>query len=319
MKQRLKRLLIADAKGLRITQPLVTHMIREGDNAALVPDTIGMRKILRMLTQQRKSSERHGAFHSSQLYQCPRSQIFGYLGVPGKDAAISPELRNIFNDGTWRHIRWQITLLNAGIITHVEVPVIVPGYRFAGSIDGTNEDELWGLELKGTSQFQVVKQYGALPSHVKQVHGYLTARPDLEKFIVLYEDKSTNQWHEVHIERDPKIVRQIERILNALNEAIDNKQLPEVLNECEYGEGAYKGCPFSYLCKQVQYAEAEVAAKCSDQDEVKVELGLTRNSHRRRADTNGANAAARGHSNGATKVVRTRRGTLKLSTGVTRS
>ena len=47
--------------------------------------------------------------------------MFQYIGVPVMSRGDS-RLHSIFIDGTWRHIRWQMMLLEAGILTDIEVP-----------------------------------------------------------------------------------------------------------------------------------------------------------------------------------------------------
>lgn len=275
--KQLKKLINATNNGWRVTTPLYQWLSSQGDNSATVPPH--MLSVLKKLTATRTVS-RSGSFHPSQLHHCEREQVFGFLNVPVKAKVLTPETQNLFNDGTWRHIRWQLMLLQAGIVTDVEVPVRVPGYRLTGSMDAINDAEHWMLELKGTSQFQQVALYGAMPQHIRQVHGYLCGRPDLQEVVILYEDKSTNHWHEVIVPRRRTLIKEVEGILSELNEAIDHKKLPPVLPECQRGEGQYRTCPFAYACKQVSYAEAEAAAGCADHEEVYVKLGINRrNTH----------------------------------------
>lgn len=190
---------------------------------------------------------RAGAFHPSQLYQCPRSQVFGYHDAP-KIVSFDPTLQNLFNDGHFRHLRWQIMLLESGILTDVEVPIYVPELRLEGSIDGVNAKEGWMFELKGTSQFKSIQTRGALEQHKKQVNAYLLAS-GLNEAVIVYECKSTQQWLEVTIEKDPKVIAEITEILAGLNDAIDNDYLPPRLEECENQTGVtYNSCSFAEVC-----------------------------------------------------------------------
>lgn len=310
--QRLKRALKAHKLELRITPPLYTWLSEQGDNSSLVDMKTGL--MLMKLAKKRKYDARHHAFHSSALTGCQRAQVFGYLGLPPKSRKLQPEQINMFNDGTWRHMRWQVTLLMAGIVTGIEVPVATPARRFAGSIDAVNDIERWMLELKGTSMFAQVRQYGALPHHIRQVHGYLFARDDLEDAVIVYEDKQTNAWHEIIVPRDPKIMKQIGNILDELNEAVDTETLPDILDECQYGEGAYLQCPYAYACKQVQYPEAQAAAqRCSTSEQTVTFLKLKpRNSHRRRPPDDGDSSAFGSNGSGITKTVATPTGAIRV-------
>ena len=313
----LKKQLKADIHGWRITPPLYKWLQSQGDNATLVGPK--HQKLLLSLASKRLHNSRAGAFHPSQLYRCEREQVFGFLGVPQKTRSITPETLNIFNDGTWRHIRWQVTFMMSGILTAVEVPVMIPGVRMTGSIDGVHDPDHWMIEIKGTSQFQQVVMYGALPQHIKQVHGYLFGRPDLDEAVIFYEDKATNHWHEVTVPRNRTLIRQVEGILSELNQAIDNRTLPSILPECQRGEGQYRTCPYAYACKQVGYSEAEAAQGFKDSEGVVTGLKLKkRNTHSagahpdRSTDQDGVIGAR------DAILVRTKGGTVRVRRGAAR-
>lgn len=204
------------------------------------------------------SHDRSGVFHPSQLYQCQRRQLFEYLGMD-KKVEYNPTLQNLFNDGHFRHLRWQIMLLNAGILSDIEVSVQIPELRLAGSMDGVNDQEEWVFELKGTSQFRTVQDRGAFPEHVKQVHAYLLAS-GFEKAVIVYEDKLSQQWSEIEVTRDQGIIDEIVGILKSLNLALDTGKLPEVLDDCQNQTGAkFRRCPYSDKCLGVKDIE-EVAS-----------------------------------------------------------
>lgn len=209
-----------------------------------------------------KPRDRSNAFSSSTRGSCHRAQMFQYLGVPSA-GEIDPGLHAIFIDGTWRHLRWQMLLLEAGILTDIEVPFYNEEYRLKGSLDGTNEEEGWGFELKGTSNSSVVS--GAAPPfpyHELQIHTYFVGRPDLQKFVLLYEDKRYQSWREVIVERDPKIMRAVHDELEYLNACVDDRVLPPVLTECKAGQGqTFRKCSFRDICRECDYESAEATAQ----------------------------------------------------------
>jgi hypothetical protein len=190
---------------------------------------------------------RAGAFHPSQLYSCERAQVYAYHDAPAAKQ-YDPTLQNLFNDGHFRHLRWQIMLMEAGILTDIEVPASVPELRLSGSIDGVNSDERWLFELKGTSQFRTIQSRGVMPAHIQQIHAYLLAAK-YDEAIVVYECKSTQQWAELVVKRDPTITAEILNILEELNRAIEEETLPERLPECEVKSGpAFASCPYASIC-----------------------------------------------------------------------
>ena len=183
-----------------------------------------------------------------------------------------------------------------------------------------NAPDWWGLELKGTSEFERVLLHGAFPEHVRQVHGYALGEPRIKQFVILYEDKSTNRWHECIVPIRPTILKEIGGILHDLNKAIDKRILPKVLNECNRGEGQYKRCPYAFLCKQVNYSQAQAASGCANQEQVVVTLGLKRrNTHDVKPTGTGVRSPANVQSGGGAAVsIRTPSGTLRVRRGAAR-
>lgn len=215
------------------------------NNGIKIHDEDVLRRVTEILSPS--DGDRSGSFHPSQLYKCPRAQVFEYLNAPARKE-YNPTLQNLFNDGHFRHLRWQIMLLNAGILTDIEVPVAMEKYRLTGSMDGMNRNDGWMFELKGTSQYKSISQKGAMSAHIKQVNAYLMAS-GLEKAIIVYECKSTQEWTEIEIEKDDKIVSELTEILESLNGAIETGVLPEVKDACQNQEGyEYNNCPYSDIC-----------------------------------------------------------------------
>jgi hypothetical protein len=159
-----------------------------------------------------------------------------------------PVLSNIFLDGTWRHIRWQMMGMTAGWFTAIEVKTTVPELRLGVSADAMNTDERWGFELKGTSQLASVIRNGVPEKHLLQVHTMMLAF-GMDRWVYMAEDKSRQEIHEVVIDADPKMLDRVERELHVLNECVTKRELPEVLPSCRGGDGRlFNGCPFRGVC-----------------------------------------------------------------------
>lgn len=198
--------------------------------------------------------DRSGVFHPSQLYQCKRAQVFDFAGLDAQ-RSYNPTLQNLFNDGHFRHLRWQIMLLEAGLLTDIEIPISLSDKRLGGSIDGVNSNEGWLFELKGTSQFGAITAKGPMPEHIKQVHAYMLAS-GYDLALIVYEDKISQQWSEHEVRRDPKIIGEIEAILGELNEAIDHGVMPEVYDDCANQTGArWSNCRHRDTCAKVKHYE----------------------------------------------------------------
>jgi hypothetical protein len=239
--------LIRNAKrtNLLVTPRLDKFLIQHGANAFIWSDETfaAMKKALIESTNQDRSAR----FGASSRGTCERAQVFGFLGgqlgwspTHGADSV----LQQIFLDGQFRHLRWQMTLLQAGIITQVEYKFSLPAYR----LDGANIPGLWGFELKGTGQFPQACN-APFESHLLQVHTYFLGCPELELFSLVYEDKHRNEWKEYVIERDQDTLDEVQYELDSLNASIETQELPDVLPVCKGGDSAtFKKCPYSNHC-----------------------------------------------------------------------
>lgn len=225
-------------------------------NSNLVVSEEHAKTLTEIVTAQPR--DRSKGFSSSSRGTCLRAQMFQYIGVPTMGRGDS-RLHSIFIDGTWRHIRWQMMLLEAGILTDIEVPFHNETYRLRGSLDGTNEDEGWGWELKGTSNSSVVSgSADPFHNHLLQIHTYFVGRPDIERFVLLYEDKKFQSYREIVVERTPELVKEVREELEYLNECADDQTLPPVLSDCQRAQGrTFRECAYRDICRECDYEGAE--------------------------------------------------------------
>jgi hypothetical protein len=235
-----------------ITPKLNEWLMVHGDEA--IPPEIMEILIPLMTTPPR---ERSKSFSSSSAGFCHRRQVLGYLGIQ-TIGAIDPQLQNIFNDGKWRHLRWQAMLLQAGLLDDVEFPLVWKKMRSRGTMDGhgvVGDDhprndwrgKEYGFELKGVSAWQfprLKKDDEIKEDHLNQVNRYFLMS-GLDLFIILYEDKSTQAWWEWVIEPDEQIMEEQREELEILNQSVDDKVLPPVLPSCRARTGPqFKECPY---------------------------------------------------------------------------
>src|SRR5690606_6649176 len=81
--------------------------------------------------------------------------------------------------------------------------------------------------------------------HRRQVHKYMLMS-GLPLFVIVYEDKSTQQWTEWVVEPDPQLLEETRGELERLNAAVDNRRLPEMLEGCKLQRGkVWQDCPLS--------------------------------------------------------------------------
>jgi hypothetical protein len=221
------------------------------------PEGVGVQtpeeaELLLRLLMTPKEGSRSGAFHPSGLTRCKREQMFSFQGVPTPGHSHGSQLQNIFNDGTWRHVRWQLMLMKIDILHEVEVKVEMPQYRLTGSMDGqgTGDDgEEFFFELKGTSRaLSAFEMEGPSSEHRIQVNAYLLAS-GLPEAVMVYENKSNQDWIELSVTPDSESVAFITETLEELNDHVDTGSLPAILPGCrsQHGEQWTK-CPYRESC-----------------------------------------------------------------------
>lgn len=190
--------------------------------------------------------DRTKSWAASGAGKCLRQRQFAFLGMPGK----RPDYHslNIFLNGTWVHIRHQVVGLTAGYLRDAEVPLEHEGANLRGTADAVDDTGAL-VEYKSINQngFMQVRQFGVKADHKLQVHSYMLAG-DFQGARVVYENKNTNDLMEFYVERDERLIADIQDDLENLNLATENKYLLPMLEECTKKEGQYRWCPFASQC-----------------------------------------------------------------------
>lgn len=250
--------LMAGNQRLIVLPRYLRWLSRHGEDPLLPNDGregIGAMILTQMLEKPR---DRTQSFSASSAGACQRAQVFGFYGAEGESPG--PQLRAIFNDGKWRHLRWQALLLQAGILSDIEVPLFWRRKLQRGTMDGQGivpDDHHvtewrgleFGFELKGVNAFQydALTKSGPKEEHLNQVARYFLLS-GLTLFSIVYENKSTQAVHEWVISRDdPGMAERIEAQraeVESLKAYADDESLPPQLPECAMGKGAWKSCQY---------------------------------------------------------------------------
>ncbi|AKL88374.1 hypothetical protein BH789_gp093 [Gordonia phage GMA6] len=233
-----------------VTRPITDWLLTHGDDA-FSPEVVTY--IADQLQTQPRV--RTGSFSGAAAGMCLRRQELAFAGVPGEP--IDPQLRNIFNDGKWRHLRWQAMLLETGIITDPEYLVQWPKFLSRGSLDARGEVPMdhhkptwrgkeFGFELKGVSTFQYgeLKKNGPMDKHMRQIHHYFVLG-NFDLFSIVYEDKTTQDWIEWVVEPDRKLLIEAENDMRELAKAVKSRKLHGMQPACIKRKGIeFNDCPF---------------------------------------------------------------------------
>lgn len=192
------------------------------------------------------AADRANRWGASSRGKCLRKQVFTFLGMPG-GRILEPETANLFNDGKWRHLRWQMMLVQSGAATHAEWPVAKPSLRIKCSIDAVNADEQYLIELKGDRNMARLLSEGVPEDHNLQMHTMMLAT-GWDEFVYVMEDKASNDWREFLIRKDPAILARVRDELEILNEHVERRVLPSILPACASKEGPYRTCDYAAQC-----------------------------------------------------------------------
>lgn len=239
-----------------VSGPYREWLGKHGDEA--FPDWVVDRIAEQLRTKPR---ERKASFSASSGGQCMRRRELAFLGVPTNlRQAPSPTLLNIFQDGKWRHLRWQASCLAAGIFTDIEFPLSWPNLRHRGTVDGVGvvpethpfpewRGKTFGVELKGMNRWYY-DRYVRLRDAQKEEHQgqvaeyFLSSGWDL--FVYLYEDKATGNWKEWVVGPDLEKLRDARYELELMNNDINTGKLRPMLPSCNIRKGtAWDGCPYA--------------------------------------------------------------------------
>lgn len=212
------------------------------------------------LEAQGKPRNRKGTISASSLGSCRRRQQFTFIGMP--ELPPSPKTAQIFQTGTFMHIRWQMAGLTEGWLTAAEVPVGNNDYGLSGTQDGiAYDDSVVELKSANSNSFNRVNTFGPLGGHPFQVGTYVLTT-GAEQGVLIYENKDTQEFKEFVLTRDELPLDEIEIINEKLWERTVTKELFEPLDECEAGVGyKFAGCPFRTECLKIRtWEEAEEMA-----------------------------------------------------------
>lgn len=200
-----------------------------------------------------KQRDRRYTWSASGAGRCKRRQEFAFLGMPTVDR-YDPQLRRIFLNGTWVHLRNQAVLMEAGILDNIEVTHKKKSMRARCTMDGIGvaltsryKGADFGYELKSANDFSYQNQLikGPLETTLRQVD-FQFMLTGLDLFVIFHENKNNQDIHEWVIVRDEDRVEAAREEVKELNFAVDRPRLHSRLPECQkkLRSGEFYKCPF---------------------------------------------------------------------------
>lgn len=200
-----------------------------------------------------------GRLSPSTICGCERQAAFKFLGVKARKR-IDPELELRFDDGNWRHHRWEATFKDMEAVLgkkkfevlSIEARVMVPELYVAGALDAKVliHRKPWVIDIKGINRrgFEYVYQRQApIEDHPKQLCCYCVAE-DVPRGMLLYDNKDDNRTMVFAIEHNPVIWNEVQEWCQRVVRKLERKKLPPKHPACDRGTFHFDRCPFAWVC-----------------------------------------------------------------------
>jgi len=242
----LKRLLANRANSHLLLTPLVDRYLLTNELGDFTDDELDLARSLIAKWREARSIEYHSPSSAS---ACLRQQMLTYWGYKGEQVD-DPFLKSIFDDGNWRHLRWHMIFKRmdrANLLTVVaqESRIVYRPWMLGGTpddvVDIPRPDGLVRavIDIKGAndSKFKWVQQTNRpVDGHEWQLHAYMMAL-HIGLGIIWYENKNTQEYHEVVVRRDRNVIAELARRSAILRKARKTDILPTHDPRCSMATG----------------------------------------------------------------------------------
>jgi hypothetical protein len=200
-----------------------------------------------------------GRLSPSSLCGCERQAALRFLGVRGR-RRLDPDTQLIFDDGNWRHHRWQSMFLDMeqvlGIerfqVLSIEEQVRIPGVYISGSLDITVliDGDTWVIDFKGINDYgftRVTSMDEPIEEHVQQLTAYMRAKM-CRRGMLIYDNKNNQQYRIYTVPFNRDVWNKVRSWCRRVLRDIENQRLPAKHPECHAGNFLYERCGYAQLC-----------------------------------------------------------------------
>jgi len=202
-------------------------------------------KINKLYDRKDKPKERN-KFFVSETNKCPLAILYSFKKVP--KPKIDPVVYRLFADGDDAPARLIKDFIKLRILVATEIN-IPDNDLFSGRADAivTIDNELYVVEIKAVNNKKFERMTKPSPEQVKQLQLYLYSF-NINKGIILIENKDNQQLREFVVERDDTLINQLIESFKKLWIEIESNQLPEKPKDLPQWKCTY--CPYSEICKK---------------------------------------------------------------------
>ena len=210
-------------------------------------------------------------FSPSAATSCQRRQVIDKFSQFPQIPITEPRVLKFFDDGRWRHLRWQMVFYKMGIVESMEIFQSEGKLGYGGSYDVMVKMRLPSkkktrrvvIDIKGThaSSANNIKFTGTpLYSNRVQLVIYMHLN-NVDVGILWYENKNNQDIVEVVVERDKKFYKILKKYLRRqeyMKRYVRDKVFPR--EECDVDErgSEYQRCPQrrNCVCLPVHFVQA---------------------------------------------------------------
>lgn len=200
-----------------------------------------------------------GRISPSSIGGCQREAVFRFTGTRGS-RKIDPDQQLIFEDGNWRHHKWQAifydmeAVLGADRFEVVAIEEVASWRRkyVSGSFDAIVRINgiLYVIDFKGINDngFGRVYRDGApLKKHRMQLLLYMKAKK-IQHGIIMYENKNNNLRKCFGVTFEDEEWQNTVQWVNEVIKYLQARRLPAKHHDCAKGNFQYEKCGFAGLC-----------------------------------------------------------------------
>lgn len=201
----------------------------------------------------------HGRLSPSKLCACERQAAFSFLGMPGRKV-IDPDQQGVFDDGHWRHHRWQATFLDMEMVLgkdEFEVLGIEERAEYDPLCIAGNLDIVvrigrlyWVIDFKGINSWgfdRVYREHQPHEAHVLQLVAYMRARK-VRRGLLMYEHKDRNSIVVFVVNFTRKRWEEVEKWCEKVLRKMEEEKLPPMSMACSAGTILYEKCNWGHIC-----------------------------------------------------------------------
>lgn len=201
-----------------------------------------------------------GRLSPSAIGGCKRQAALSFLGVQGKRNT-DTELELIFEDGNWRHHKWQALMLDMQKVlgrkhfrvVSFEGRAVYEGLYIAGHLDVhvVIKGVHYIIDIKGINSFGFkrvcLQDRKPMDHHLDQLIAYMKAK-NVRRGIILYDNKDNQQYKPFLFQFDKAIWREVVTWCESVVTSMENKRLPAKHPDCHNGQFKYGRCVYKHLC-----------------------------------------------------------------------